>query len=227
MPLTPAEFHAKLKREYTSANFQRALNGEPYKSLEDTDMVEVKKRARQLMHKYNVQLPPVEYRSGMSSVHNLPEIYGTDEHYATLSALFNKPVEECKRLCIEDVRVDHGVFTYFEGYFYANYGLVILDCSAVWIGDGCSFGPSVHLYSAGHSTDVEERKRDVQRANPITIGRNCWLGGHVSVIAPCTIGDGVTVAAGAVVRGNIPPNVVVAGNPAKIIKHLTGPQVLA
>lgn len=38
---------------------------------------------------------------------------------------------------------------------------------------------------------------------------------------------GVTVAAGAVVRGSIPPNVVVAGNPARIIKHLKGPQVLA
>lgn len=38
---------------------------------------------------------------------------------------------------------------------------------------------------------------------------------------------GVTVAAGAVVRGNVPANVVVAGNPARIIKHLKGPQVLA
>ncbi|EIM24226.1 trimeric LpxA-like protein [Wallemia mellicola] len=227
MPLTAEEFMQKLKSKYTSPHFQKALNGEAYKSLEDTEMVKVKKRARQLTHKYNIQLPPVEYQEGMSSLKNLPEIYGSEEHYKTLSELFDKPIEECKTLYIETIQVDHGVFINFEGYFYANYGLVILDCSAVHIGNGCSFGPSVHIYSAGHSTDVEERKKDVQRANPVTIGRDCWIGGHVSIIAPCTIGDGVTVAAGAVVRGNVPANVVVAGNPARIIKHLKGPQVLA
>ena len=127
----------------------------------------------------------------MSSLKNLTEIYGDEEHYKVLSELFDKPIEECKQLYIESINVDHGVFINFEGYFYANYGLVILDCHAVHIGNGCSFGPSVHIYSAGHSTDVEERKQDVQRAYPVTIGRDCWLGGHVSIIAPCTIGDGM------------------------------------
>ncbi|TIC34609.1 trimeric LpxA-like protein [Wallemia mellicola] len=264
MPLTAEEFMQKLKSKYTSPHFQKALNGEAYKSLEDTEMVKVKKRARQLTHKYNIQLPPVEYQEGMSSLKNLPEIYGSEEHYKTLSELFDKPIEECKTLYIETIQVDHGVFINFEGCklhkeinFYANYGLVILDCSAVHIGNGCSFGPSVHIYSAGHSTDVEERKKDVQRANPVTIGRDCWIGGHVvSLFLHCfdkhsqscralshhaqleMVSEfiltlfaytilGVTVAAGAVVRGNVPANVVVAGNPARIIKHLKGPQVLA
>lgn len=105
----------KLKSKYTSPHFQKALNGEAYKSLEDTEMVKVKKRARQLTHKYNIQLPPVEYQEGMSSLKNLPEIYGSEEHYKTLSELFDKPIEECKTLYIETIQVDHGVFINFEG----------------------------------------------------------------------------------------------------------------
>lgn len=43
MPLTAAEFLERLKHEYTSPHFQKALNGEAYKSLEDTEMVKVNK----------------------------------------------------------------------------------------------------------------------------------------------------------------------------------------
>ena len=55
---------------------------------------------------------------------------------------------------------------------------------------------------------------------PITIGDNCWIGGGSIICPGVTIGDNVVVGAGSVVVKDVPSNVVVAGNPAKIIREL-------
>ncbi|KAJ3060976.1 hypothetical protein HK102_009294, partial [Quaeritorhiza haematococci] len=52
------------------------------------------------------------------------------------------------------------------------------------------------------------------------IGNDVWIGGSATILPGVTIGDGVTVGAGSVVTKDVPPHVVVAGNPAKIIKRL-------
>ncbi len=54
--------------------------------------------------------------------------------------------------------------------------------------------------------------------NQINVGDNCYFGTGCTVLAPCKIGNNVTVAAGAVVTKDIPDNCIVAGVPAKIIK---------
>lgn len=51
----------------------------------------------------------------------------------------------------------------------------------------------------------------------IFIGDNCYIGTGATILGPVRIGDNVTIGAGAVVTKDIPSNVVVAGNPAKII----------
>lgn len=53
-----------------------------------------------------------------------------------------------------------------------------------------------------------------------TIGNNVSLGSSVTIIGDITIGDNVVVGAGSVVVKDVPSNVVVAGNPARIVKHL-------
>ena len=56
--------------------------------------------------------------------------------------------------------------------------------------------------------------------NGIIIGDNVWIGDHATILKGVTIGDNSVVGAGAVVTQPVPANVVVAGNPAKIVKHL-------
>ncbi|KIJ24713.1 hypothetical protein M422DRAFT_274467 [Sphaerobolus stellatus SS14] len=110
-----------------------------------------------------------------------------------------------------------------------NYGATILDAAKVTIGTRAGFGPGVHIYSASHSVNVIERRdltSGIARSHPVTIGDDVWVGGHVTIIGPCNIGNGVTVAAGAVVKGDVPDNVVVGGNPARILKHLEPPPPL-
>lgn len=55
---------------------------------------------------------------------------------------------------------------------------------------------------------------------PIRIGKNVWIAGQTAVLKGVTIGDNSVVAYRAVVTTDVPPNVVVGGNPARIIKKL-------
>lgn len=88
------------------------------------------------------------------------------------------------------------------------------------IGDDCFIGPNVSIYTACHSTDPFERNTRKEWAEPVTIGDNVWIGGSVTILPGVTIGDNVTIGAGAVVTRDIPSNVVAAGNPCRIIKHI-------
>ncbi len=90
----------------------------------------------------------------------------------------------------------------------------------VEIGDNTILGNYVSLHSENHnfhSVDVPIRLQGVTRQG-IKIGKDCWLGAKVTVLDGAQIGDGCVVAAGAVVRGIIPPYSVVGGVPAKVIK---------
>lgn len=55
---------------------------------------------------------------------------------------------------------------------------------------------------------------------PVRIGANAWLGFESVILPGVTIGDGSIVAARAVVHGDVPDNVVVAGNPARMVRQL-------
>ncbi|KAJ1907948.1 hypothetical protein IWQ60_011775 [Tieghemiomyces parasiticus] len=104
--------------------------------------------------------------------------------------------------------------------FYMNAFGTILDCATVDIGDNVMMGPQVQIYTAGHPTDPVKRGTLLEWAKPIRIGNDVWVGGGAIILPGVTIGDGVTVAAGSVVTKDVPSYVVVAGNPARVIKQL-------
>ncbi|MGV3077913.1 DapH/DapD/GlmU-related protein, partial [Streptococcus pluranimalium] len=60
----------------------------------------------------------------------------------------------------------------------------------------------------------------VEYGAPITLGDNVWLAGGVTVLPGVTLGNNVVVGAGSVVTKSFPDNVVLAGNPAKVIKTI-------
>ena len=81
-------------------------------------------------------------------------------------------------------------------------------------------GPNCQLLTPDHPHDYLERRKTIETGKPIRIGDDCWLGGGVIVCPGVTIGNRVIVGAGSVVTHDIPDDVVVAGNPAKIIKTI-------
>ena len=98
----------------------------------------------------------------------------------------------------------------------------------VLIAWGCTF-----IDHDSHSVDWETRRDDVTswfqhkkdwtnvpRA-PINIKSRSWIGFNVIILKGVTIGEGSIVGAGSVVTSDVPPNAVVAGNPARFIRDLT------
>jgi len=65
------------------------------------------------------------------------------------------------------------------------------------------------------------RPIEAVKARPVKIGNNVWIGMNAIVLKGVTIGDNSIIAAGAVVTKDVPPNTVVAGNPARFAKRLT------
>jgi maltose O-acetyltransferase len=143
-----------------------------------------------------------------------------------------------RALVNELVRASDGAAVIMPGFFcdygdnihmgeraFVNANCVFLDCAEIIIGDDFQCGPGVQLLTPEHPLDAVERKAGRESARPIRIGNDVWLGGGAIVLAGVTIGDRAIVGAGAVVTKDVPTDVVVAGNPARIIKTLVSPPV--
>lgn len=117
-------------------------------------------------------------------------------------------------------RCDYGYNIHVGENFFANYDCVILDVCQVTIGDNCMLAPRVCIYTATHPLDAPTRISGLEYGREVKIGDNVWIGGSAVIVPGVTIGNNVVIAAGAVVTKDVPDNVVVGGNPAKIIKHL-------
>jgi acetyltransferase-like isoleucine patch superfamily enzyme len=101
-----------------------------------------------------------------------------------------------------------------------NQGVNIYVSSRVTIGSHSKLADLVAIYD----TDFHEVEpgADIRRA-PVVLGENVWLGRGVLVLPGVTIGDHSVVAAGSVVLDDVPPNTLVAGTPAKVVRALSVP----
>jgi maltose O-acetyltransferase len=111
-----------------------------------------------------------------------------------------------------NVRIGTGVFL--------NYGCQLADVAAITIEDHCQIGPNVQFLTPVHPVDPQRRQDKWETAEPISIGRNVWLGGGVIVCPGVSIGADTVVGAGAVVTQDLPPRVVAVGNPARVVREL-------
>lgn len=96
-----------------------------------------------------------------------------------------------------------------------------LGCAGgVEIGSDTIFGNYVSIHSENHNYESLELPIRLQGVNRkgIKIGSGCWIGAKATILDGVVLGDGCIVAAGAVVRGVIPPNSIIGGVPAKILK---------
>ena len=89
------------------------------------------------------------------------------------------------------------------------------------IGSGVAIGPSVNIYSVGHSIDdINRRIIDQERIyKEIIIEDDVYIGGNSFIMQGIRLGRGSVIGAGAVVTKNVPSYSVAVGVPARVIKR--------
>jgi len=116
-------------------------------------------------------------------------------------------------------RCDYGYNIAVGENFYANVDCVFLDVCPIEFGANCFLGPGVHVYTATHPIDADERAEGLEYGKPVTVGDDAWIGGRAVLNPGVTVGDGAVVASGAVVTDDVPDGVVVGGNPAEVVRE--------
>lgn len=111
------------------------------------------------------------------------------------------------------------ILTLGDGVVLGRGSHVIADTRVV-IGSDTYCGPYVYITSTNHSYDDpnEPVGRQWPRTEPVEIGPGCWLGTGAVILPGARLGRNVVVAAGAVVRGEVPDHSVVAGAPARVVR---------
>ncbi|WP_028563770.1 sugar O-acetyltransferase [Paenibacillus pinihumi] len=181
---------------------QKAANGLLYDANYDPVLIEERNQCKALCYEYN-QLPPfhLEKRKELIRI-----IIGKTAG----SFLIEQPF-----MC------DYGYNIEIGENFYANHNCIILDGAKVTFGDNVFIAPNCGFYTAGHPLDAGQRNQGLEYAYPIHVGNNVWIGAQVAVLPGVTIGDNSVIGAGSVVTKDIPPGVIAAGNPCRVIREIT------
>jgi maltose O-acetyltransferase len=103
-------------------------------------------------------------------------------------------------------------------------GVAIAQFVQIWAHGGVTIGRNTliasHVIITSSTHDyltVPIRSKRIDKS--VKIGEDVWIGSGAIIMPGVKIGDGAVVGAGAIVLKDVPPNAVVVGNPARIIKH--------
>lgn len=168
----------------------------------DDEIIKLQLKAKMLLEQFN-NAPCLDFKTRDRA---LRKLLGKIDGWCCINAPF---------------RCDYGKFIELGNGVFINYDCVILDACTVKIGDNVLIGPKTCIYSVSHPIDAEVRASGFDTSKPVTICKNAWLGGNVVVNPGVTIGEGSIIGAGSVVTKDIPPNVIAAGNPCRVLREIT------
>lgn len=177
---------------------EKMLAGERYNFF-DPELDVIRQRNKHLLHQFN-----------------------TAEDFATRQEILNQLVAQVGTNAIIEppFYCSYGCHIYLGNYTYLNSMCTILDNNEVRLGDHVMVGPHVQIYTAAHDLQAQPRNEGYEIAKPIIVADNVWIGGGAILLPGVTVGLNAVVGAGAVVTRDVPPNTVVAGNPARVIKEI-------
>lgn len=178
------------------------LAGELYRA-DDPELVADRERCQSLLRAFNGEADAAT----RSSV--LRELLGSLGEGASVQA---------------PLTCDYGYNISLGAGSFINYRAIILDVVSVVIGDRAQVGTAVQILTADHPRDPELRRTGAESGAPVTVGDNAWIGSGAIVCPGVTIGADTVIGAGAVVTRDIPPGVVAAGNPCRVIRSHKPPR---
>lgn len=116
---------------------------------------------------------------------------------------------------------DLGPQIHFGENVHMNMDCLLLDEARIQFGDRVLIGPRCTFYTPVHPFDPDIRATGLEKARPIVIGDDVWLGGSCVINGGVTIGKGSIIGSGSVVTRDIEPDVIAAGNPCKVIRKIS------
>lgn len=168
----------------------------------DPELLAARTKAEELCAAFNAAAPGDAERRGALLRALIPDL---GEGVTILSPFYTDYGSNC--------RIGAGSFL--------NHGVYLMDGAPITLGRNCFLGPNCGLYTANHPLNAVQRAQGLERALPITLGDDVWLGGNVVILPGVTIGSGSVIGAGSVVTHDIPPGVVAAGNPCRVLRPIT------
>ncbi|MDM2928619.1 galactoside O-acetyltransferase [Citrobacter sp. Cm046] len=159
-------------------------------------------RGKELMYEFN-HTRPSEVEKREKLIH---EMFGTVGEHAWIEP---------------PIYFSYGSNIHIGKNFYANFNFTIVDDYTVTIGDNVLIAPNVTISVTGHPVHHELRKFGEMYSFPVTIGNNVWIGSNVVINPGITIGENTVIGAGSIVTKDIPPNVVAAGVPCRVIREIS------
>jgi maltose O-acetyltransferase len=144
-----------------------------------------------------------------------------DEGMLVLRALLGEVGPDA--MVIAPLRCDYGWNVTLGERAFLNCDVVILDCAPVRIGARALVGPRAQLIAADHPQTPEGRATGLESAAPVTVEDEAWIGAGAIVLPGVTVGRGSIVGAGSVVTRDVPPGVVAAGNPCRVLRPVSAP----
>lgn len=181
---------------------EKSEKGFWYDANHDAELLEHRENADELCYRLN-HTPPG----------------ATEEREAIMKALL--PNRGKDTTILPPFYTDYGHNCFIGDNTFINRNAYLMDGAPVRIGSFCFVGPNCGMYTATHPLTAEERNQGLEKAKPIVIGDNVWIGGDVTILPGVTIGENTVIGAGSVVTKDIPAHVIAAGNPCRVLREIT------
>lgn len=173
-----------------------------YDANNDKDLLEERLYAEELCFLYNQTNPR-----------------DTDRKEELLKKLL--PNREANVTVLSPFYTDYGYRCYIGEDTFINHNAYFMDGAKISIGSHCFIGPNCGMYTANHPLLASERNRGLEKASPIIIEDDVWIGADVTILPGVRIGKESVIGAKSVVTKDIPSNVIAAGNPCQILRAIT------
>ena len=182
-------------------NKERKKQGLPY-HYDDASLYQGQREYQELLYDYNL-LRPMQ----------------VEEKQEYLKKMFAEIGEGCT---VETpVHANWGCHhVHFGKGIYCNSNVTFVDDGNIYIGDFTMIAPNVVIATAGHPILPILREHHYVYCQDVHIGNNVWIGANVTILPGVTIGENTVIGAGSVVTKDLPSNVVVYGNPCKVIRKI-------
>ena len=141
------------------------------------------------------------------------QLWGSGEIVLGEGVSLNGTVVPIEMITYESGRIEIGEHTFI------NYGSSIAARASVKIGSYCHLGH--YMFVMDNNQHDVVRHNELPPSKPVIIEDNVWIGSKVIILPGVRIGTRAVIGAGSVVTRDIPPRCVAAGNPARVLRHLT------